>query len=164
MLHNILDKYLELFRDSSTSGRYADTLALLDEMRSEFRRSPPKPLEVVKLLQEVLSNPRLPAASLVFVAAWHSLSQDYVPPLCQIVLSEELAPWHEQAIELLGQLADPASIPALTKALGYRWDFDEWLSIPRKALQSLFAVGTEDAMAAVKEATHSDAPETYPRR
>jgi HEAT repeat protein len=159
MLSNIINNYLTKFKDSSTSGRYADTLTLLDEMRAEFHRSPPKPSEVVDLLEELHSNPRFPGASLVFVAAWFSLSQDYIPLLCEIVSSEELAPWHEQAVELLGELPDPVSVPALTKAVGYRWDFDEWRSVPRKALQSLFAIGTQDALAVVKEANHSDVPE-----
>jgi HEAT repeat protein len=98
-------------------------------------------------------------ASLVLVAAWYSLSQDYVPSLCEIVVSERLADWHEQAIELLGELQSPISVPALVKSLDYRWDYDEWLLVPRKALRSLQAIGTPEAWAAVERARHSGSPQ-----
>ena len=74
-------------------------------------------------------------------------------------MTDELSAWHEQAIELLGELSNPDAVHALTRSLGYRWDFDEWLSIPSKALQSLVAIGTEVALAVVKHATQSDVPE-----
>jgi hypothetical protein len=98
-------------------------------------------------------------ASLVFVAAWFAPSPEYVPLLCRIVSSGETANWHEQSIELLGVLASVEAIPALTKAVDYRWDFDEWLSIPLKALRSLKAIGTSNALRVLSEAAHSDVTE-----
>ena len=111
------------------------------------------------MLHEIIANPSMPEASDVFTAAWFNLSQDYVPQLCTILSDEHLAPWHEQAVELLGELQNPDAVPALVKSLTYRWDFDEWLSIPRKALHSLAAIGTDKAMAIVANAMQSEVQE-----
>jgi hypothetical protein len=95
-------------------------------------------------------------ATLVFMSAWFSPSQDYVPILSEMLFSEEMANWHEQSVELLGALASADAVPALTHAIAYRWDFDEWLSIPRKALRSLKAIGTSDALRAIRQELQSE--------
>ncbi len=128
-------------------------------MRAILRTNPPSSDEVSHLLHEIIEKPSMLGASLVFVAAWLNLSQDYVPLLCKIVMADELSAWHEQAIELLGELSNPDAVQALARSLDYRWNFDEWLSIPRKALHSLVAIGTEEALAVVKHAAKSDVPE-----
>ena len=136
-----------------------ETINMLDEMTAEFRDSPPGSDEVTSLFRELVSDPAMPGASFVFVAAWYNLSQTYVPPLCEILSSEKLAAWHEQSVELLGKLANPDSVEALTKSLDYHWEFDEWQNIPRKALHSLKAIGTNEALSVIERARYSKAPE-----
>ncbi|MEW4452048.1 HEAT repeat domain-containing protein [Bremerella sp. JC817] len=125
-------------------------------MTRELRATPPSSEEVLALLHVIREQPQYELASFVMVAAWFQLSPDYVPVLCEIVLDTRCNDWHEQAIELLDELRDPASIPALIAAIGYRWDYDPWYNVPRKALQALAAIETPEAIAAIQSATTSD--------
>lgn len=159
MLIDLIQETLARCQAASKVGKYAESVQILDELRALFRTSPPSFEDVSHLFQEIIGNPSMQGASLVFVAAWFNLSQNYVPLLCKILSDERLAASHEQAIELLGKLQNPDAVPSLAKSLNYRWDFDEWLDIPRKALRSLVTIGTEEALTVVKHATQSDVPE-----
>lgn len=159
MLINVIRENLARSQSASRARRFEEAVHILDEFRAMLRAAPPSSDEVLQLLQEVIADPSMPEASDVFTAAWYSLSQDYVPPLCKILSGEHLAAWHEQTVELLGELQNPEAISVLVKSLTYHWDFDEWLCIPRKALHSLVAIGTEEALAVVQLAMQSDVPE-----
>ena len=156
MLTEKINSYLQRCQAASAAGKFTETIKLLDEMKTELRSSAPDSDEISSLFRELIANPSMPGASLVFVAAWSNLSQDYVSLLCEVLSTERLAAWHEQAVELLGELSNPDAVQALTKSLNYRWDFDEWLNIPRKALHSLASIGTEKAMAVILTARQSD--------
>lgn len=159
MLATMIDQCAERCRIASSTKNHAEALKILEDMKTDLRKSPPSADEVSSLLRDVLMNPRMPGASFVFVAAWYNLSQEYVPVLCEILLSRPCAGWHEQTIEILGELANPNAVPALAKSIEYRWEFDEWYSIPRKALQSLNSIGTAAAVAVVEAATMSNIAE-----
>ena len=159
MLADMIKDYMDRFRAASSSGKYTETVAILDDMRTGSRTALPDSAEIATLLQKVLLNPDMPGANFCLMAAWYSLSPDYVPLLCEIVSSKAMAAWHEQAVELLGELSDPRAIPALAKALVYRWDYDEWLSVPRKALDALKAIGTEEALAVAQCGPDSGIPD-----
>ena len=152
MLSNTINKYLKLFKESPN---ISSTLKLSDEMRKEFQTSPPSVDEVIKELEKFALNPQYPGASLVITAAWCNLSSDYTPILCQILNDECNNVLHEPIVEILDELGDERAVPALSKALTYRWSYDEWLSVPRKSLQALALIGTPDAMIIIKEATKS---------
>ncbi len=151
MLLETLNDYLRRCQTATGSG----VSRVLDEMKSWQKENPPVPAEVCSLLRKLLSEGDFPATSLVFCSAWSSLSQDYIPILIEILSSESLAGWHEQTVELLAALPSPNAVAALRRALDYRWDYDEWSAVPRKALAALHAIGTPDALSAVKLATHA---------
>lgn len=136
-------------KDSKATGQ------ILAEMREAFSSSPPNVSEVVDLLNEIAEGRDVPEACLVFVAASYSLSQVYVPLLCRIVLNASLSAWHELAIEVLGDLANVDSIPALKAAIGYRWDCDAFLCVPTKALEALSNIGSPEALEIITQASES---------
>lgn len=153
MLSDTINKYLKLFKESPNT--YVSS-KIGDEMRRELRNSPPSVDEVIQELEKYALNPKHPGASLVMTAAaWCNLSQDYTPILCKILNSESHNGLHENVVEILDELCDERAIPALSKALTYRWSYDEWFSVPRKALQALAEIDTPEAMAIIKDATQS---------
>ncbi|ALF53046.1 hypothetical protein ACX27_09615 [Nostoc piscinale CENA21] len=152
MLSKTIEKYLKLFKDSSTP---TESSRLLKEMKKELEISPPSVSEVIQELEKYASNPDYPVASLVMMAAWSNLSKDYTPILCQILNDESNNGLHESVIELLDGLRDERAIPALSKALTYRWSYDEWLNVPRKSLLALAEIGTPEAKKIIESAAQS---------
>jgi len=82
-------------------------------MKFELRNSFPDTGEVTSLLERLLADPSMPGASLVFIATWSNLSQEYVSPLCKIIMTDKLSAWHEQAIDILGEVPSPEAVQAL---------------------------------------------------
>lgn len=154
MLSSTIEKYLKLFKDSPN---YRETDRIAGEMKKEFKTSPPSVSEVLQELEKYASNPAdyQGASLLVGRAAWSNLSKDYTPILCQILNDESNNGLHEPIVEILDVLRDERAIPALSKALTYRWSYDEWLNVPRKSLLALAEIGTPEAKMIVKEATQS---------
>ncbi|MGB3509535.1 MAG: HEAT repeat domain-containing protein [Microcoleaceae cyanobacterium] len=152
MLSHTIDKYLKLFKEAPNS-RVSSRIG--NEMRRELEDSPPSVDEVIQELEKYALNPKYPGASFAMRAAWYNLSRDYVPILCQILNSESHNGLHENVIEILDELRDERAIPALSKALTYRWSYDAGLSVPKKALLALAEIETPEAMKIIKEATKS---------
>ncbi|BAY09235.1 HEAT repeat domain-containing protein [Calothrix sp. NIES-2098] len=152
MLSNTIEKYLKLFKDSPN---YRETDRIFDEMKKEFKTSPPSVSEVIQELEKYASNPDYPGAWFIMMAAWSNLSNDYTPILCQILNDESNNGLHESVIELLDVLRDERAIPALSKALTYRWSYDEWFNVPRKSLLALAEIGTPEAKMIIEEAAQS---------
>lgn len=152
MLSDTINKYLKLFKESPNT-RVSSRID--GRMIREFKNSPSSVDEVIQELEKYALNPKHPGASFVMSAAWYNLSRDYVPILCQILNSESHNGLHENVVEILDELRDERAIPALSKAVTYRWSYDEWFSVPRKALQALAEFETPETMTILKEATQS---------
>jgi HEAT repeat protein len=150
MLSDTIDKYLKLFKESPNSH---ESSTISSEMRRELQNLPSS--EVIQELEKYALNPKYPGASFLMIAAWYNCSLEYVPILCQILNSENHNGLHENVVEILDKLRDERAIPALSKALTYRWSYDEWLNVPRKSLLALSEIGTPEAMMIIKEATQS---------
>jgi len=155
MLDELIQDFLPKFQLASKEGRYGDTVKLLEEMKSRLRATPPQPSEVIRYWEAIITGDVLPDTQSSFIAAWYNLSPQYRLPLCRILELERCREFHEPAVELLAEVGDNDTIPVLKKALGYRWDYDPWLSIPRKSLQALRAIDTPDAIAIIRQATES---------
>jgi len=153
MLNDTINKYLK-FKESPN---YRESSRISDEMRREFQNSPTSVEEVIQELEKYALNPKHPGASFVMIAAWHNLSRDYVPILCQILNSESHSynGLHENVVEILDELRDERAIPALSKVVTYQWSCDNWFGVQKKALLALAEIETPEAMAIVKEATQS---------
>lgn len=155
MLREQLEEYVSRFQQASRAKDYSMTDQILKEMLKSLKSTPPDVNNILDLLKEILEGRDLPYTSLVFVAAWQNLSQLYVPSLCKIVLTESLNDWHEQAIELLGDLPNADAVAALKAAIDYRWDYDEFLSVPKKALEALSNINTPEAIEVITQASQS---------
>lgn len=155
-LTETLDRFAEKIRAASSEKRFTDTIKILDELRSELRAKPPKESEVVELLHEVSKANSVNDAQFGFIAAWSNLSSLYVPTLCEIVNSKDCQSVHEPAVELLSELRDSRAFASLKKAVSYRWDYDQWLHVPRKALRGLFQIGGNEAIEVIRKAVDSD--------
>ena len=152
MLANTISKYLKLFKESPNVRA---SLELSKEMCKEFQEFPPSVNEVIQELEKFALDPNYPGISFVMTAAWYNLSKDYTLLLCQILNDARTNGLHERVVEILDKLGDERAIYALSKALTYRWSYDEWLNVPRKSLQALAVIGTPEAMREIKEATYS---------
>jgi len=158
-LRETVKRFSDRMRTASSEKRYTDTIKILDELRAELRAEPPEESEVITLLQEVYDSKSVSDAQYGFIAAWSNLSSTYVPILCEIVESEECQSVHDPAIELLSEFSDPRAFDVLKKAVSYRWDYDEWLHVPRKALQGLSRIGSPEAVEIIKTAASSQEEE-----
>jgi HEAT repeat protein len=127
MLSDTIDKYLKLFKESPNSH---ESSTISSEMRRELQNLPSS--EVIQELEKYALNPKYSGLN-----------------------SENHNGLHENVVEILDKLRDERAIPALSKALTYRWSYDEWLNVPRKSLLALSEIGTPEAMMIIKEATQS---------
>ncbi|MEG3984866.1 HEAT repeat domain-containing protein [Microcoleus sp. D3_18a_C4] len=152
MLTDTIEKYLQLFKEASNAE---ESFRFLQEMKKEFAASPPSISEVIQEFEKYVSNPDYPGASFAMSAAWSNLSKDYTPILCQLLNNESHYGLHELAIEILEVLRDERAVPALSKALTYRWSYDIWFIVPRKSLWALAELETPEAIMIIKEATQS---------
>ncbi len=155
MLDQLIQTYLHRFKAASENRRYGDTLKIGEEMKSQFKAHPPEASEVIRYLDSMAAGAPLPGSDLVFTAVWCNPSPEFQQVLCRILESGHASGSHEPVVELLAELGDAQAIPALKKALDYRWDYDEWLSVPRKSLQALRIIGTPEAIAIIQQATAS---------
>lgn len=152
MLSSTIQKYIRLFKNAlnvKNSSRIAD------EMKKEFEISPPLVSEVIEEFRKYALTSHYSGASILLSAAWSNLSKDYTPILCQILNDEIRNGLHEPIVEILDELRDERAIPALSKALTYRWPDDEWLNVPKKSLLALAEIGTPEAIMIIQEATKS---------
>ena len=158
-LKETINRFSEQMRAASSEKRYTDTIRILDDLRSEFRADPPQESEVLELLEEISNANSVSDAKFGLIAAWSNLSSSYVPILCKIVNSEDCKSVHEPAVELLAELKDVRAFDSLKKAVSYRWDYDQWLHVPRKALRGLFQIGGDEAIEVIRKAVESDEEE-----
>ena len=158
-LRDFIGDYRAAIQDAIANGQRETVWRWKEAMHAELQKTPPDFEDVLPLLEEVRADPDLPIATYVFQAARYELSRRYVPVLCEIVESERHAAWHMPAIELLGELELPDAIPALRKALDYRWDESIFGNVPEAALDALRAIGTRDALSVIEDARHSSVPE-----
>ena len=154
-LRDFIGDYRAAIQDAIANGQRETVWRWKEAMHSELQKTPPDFEDVLPLLEEVRADPDLPIATYVFQAAKYELSRRYVPVLCEIVESERHVAWHVPAIELLGELELPDAIPALHKALGYRWDESVFGNVPEAALEALRAIGTRDALSVIEAARDS---------
>ena len=155
MLDEVIQTYMRKFQAAANERRYGDTLRIGEEMKSQFRADPPAVSEVNRYLDAMAGGYPLPGSDLVFTAVWCNPLRVFQKALCRILESEAAKDFHEQAVELLGEIGDSEAIPALRKALDFRWDYDEWLFVPRKSLRVLHSIGTPESLAIIKQAIAS---------
>ena len=155
MLEEMINRFSKRIRVASSEKRYTDTVKILDELRAELRAKPPEESEVLVLLRKIYESNSVSDARFGFIAAWSNPSSAYVPILCEMVASEECKDVHEPAIELLCELKDARAFEILKKAVSYRWEYDQWLHVPRKALLGLSRIGGHEAIEIIKAAVYS---------
>jgi len=159
MLKETINRFAEQIRVASSEKRYTDTIKILDELRAELRAVPPEESEVLVLLREIYESSSVSDAQYGFIAAWSNLSSVYVPILCEMVASEKCKDVHEPAIELLCELNDARAFETLKKAVSYRWEYDQWLHVPRKALRGLSRIDGSEVFEIIKAAVDSEEEE-----
>jgi hypothetical protein len=64
----------------------------------------------------------------------------------------------EDVVDALFDVADPASVPSLRRAVTWVPDWDEFGQLARKAVWALDRIGTPEAIAAIREEVTDDAP------
>lgn len=162
MLRTLIADYDNRLQQLIDERRHLDYEALNRQMGNDLLQNPPSIEEILGELNAAYAQPEHRLARYAFRAASSNLSPEFAPILSQIVLCASCATWHEYALEILEDLPTVATVEPLKKALSYRWDFDQWLSVPRKAMRALIAIGTPESIALVQEAKNS--PEHMLRR
>ncbi len=155
MLRKILQEYITQFREAAGSGDPSESLALLDRMTKDLRDKPPAVEDVRSEIHEIVKNGETSISQLVLQAAWACPDPSYSQGLACIVVTESLQALHEPAIELLGEIGDDNAVSAIASAIKYRWSYDEWLNVPKKALFALARIGSPEARAAIRGASSS---------
>ncbi len=82
-----------------------------------------------------------------------------VEPLCELLSVRDGYLQQEWVAELLGEIGDPRAVAALGDACSFEVEGDAFRSLPKRCLQSLAAIGTPDAQAAVESQLLSPWPE-----
>jgi hypothetical protein len=152
VLQQTIDTYVARFAENAARYDFASSHNLLDEFHAVLRVQPPELTEVIWYFDVLVAGEKLTGHTLAFAAAWHCLVPELCDPLVAVLSCDRCSDFHEPAVELLEALCDERAVPALAMAVTYRWDYDQWLSVPRKALQALGSIGTLRAIQVVRAA------------
>src|SRR5262249_30571513 len=78
-------------------------------------------------------------------------SAGLVEPLCELLSFRDEYVQHEWVAELLGDIGDPRAVSALRDACSFDVNGGPFRSLPKRCLEALIAIGTPEAIAAVRE-------------
>ncbi len=78
-------------------------------------------------------------------------SAGLVEPLCDVLSVRDGYVQHEWVAEILGEIGDPRAIPALRDCCAFDVGGDPFRSLPKRCLEALAAIGTPEAIAAIRE-------------
>lgn len=131
-------------------------IGIWEAYRKEVFQKPPTAEEVVAAIDWMVFNQEWKYGEPLLLAASASMDPRVAFKVCAIVeLGHPDSPI-ENAIEFLADLRLPESIPALIRAVEFRFDFDTSLQIPIKALQALREIGDLRAVAYLRRISTSD--------
>ncbi|GAA1330054.1 hypothetical protein GCM10009660_01960 [Catellatospora bangladeshensis] len=99
-------------------------------------------------------------------AAFHHPTPSMTPVLCGALRLKSRSVPNEDALQVLAEIKDPASLTCLREVLYWQPEWDEFDHIGVKALWAVDAVGTVEARRLVAEAAElgSDAVRDWARR
>lgn len=86
------------------------------------------------------------------VAAFHHPDPSMVPALCEVLGRQLEEVNNEDIVEVLGAIADPASVGCLETAMWWQPPWDEYRTLAVKCVWALAAIGTPEAVAVLREA------------
>jgi HEAT repeat protein len=95
---------------------------------------------------------------LYVVAAQTHPSRLYTETLCQVLDERRDDMDSEGIVDALDHSRDPAAVPSLRRAVTWVPDWDEFGQLARKAVWALDAIGTPEALAAIREEITDDLP------
>ena len=96
---------------------------------------------------------------LYVLAVFGHPSRAYTDTLCAVLDDERHeAVNSEDVVDALFDVADPAAVPSLRRAVTWVPDWDEFGQLARKAVWALDRIGTPEAVAAIREEVADDAP------
>jgi len=85
-------------------------------------------------------------------------SPAYTETLCAVLDGRRDDFPHEQIVEALLSSKDPAAVPSLRRVITWIPDWDEYGQMARKAVWALERIGTQDALAAIREEVTPELP------
>ena len=94
---------------------------------------------------------------LYVTAAFRRPSRSYTAVLCEVLSRRDLDINHEDIVDALAEIRDPASIDCLRDTLSWEPEWDEFRNLAVKCIWALAAIGTPDAVAAIRDAATCDA-------
>lgn len=89
-------------------------------------------------------------------AAFYHPSPAYTPMLCEVLARRNDDVNNEDLVDTLAEIADPASVECLREIMHWDPPWDEFGQLARKAVWALAAIGTPEAMDAVREAASDE--------
>lgn len=93
------------------------------------------------------------------LAAYRHPSRAFTPELCEVLGQQIDEVNSEDIVDVLAEIADPAAVRCLEKALWWQPPWDEYRQLAVKCVWALAAIGTSDAVRVLREAANSeDAP------
>lgn len=87
------------------------------------------------------------------LAAFQRPSRLYTAVLCEALGRRDFdVVNHEDIVDVLAEIRDPASVDCLREALWWQPEWDEFRNLGVKCIWALAAIGTPDAVAAIRDA------------
>lgn len=93
---------------------------------------------------------------LYVLAALHHPSRAYTEILCWVLARRDIDVSHENIVDVLAEIRNPASVECLRDALWWEPEWDEFRNLAVKCIWALAAIGTPDAVAAIREVADSE--------
>ena len=99
-----------------------------------------------------------PAFERYVIAALYRPSRNYTATLCEVLDERREDINNEDIVDALDRISEPASVPALRRALTFVPDTDEFGQLARKAVWALDGIGTPEALEAIRDEVTPDLP------
>lgn len=91
-------------------------------------------------------------------AAFQRPSRSYTAVLCEVLARRDIDDFnYEDIVDVLAEIRDPASVGCLRDTLSWEPEWDEFRHMAVKCIWALAAIGTPDAVAAIRDAATCDA-------
>lgn len=121
---------------------------------------------VTQALSDALVSQDWDAFEMYLWAAFHHPAPSMTPVLCEALRLRSRSVPNEDALQVLVEIKDPASLDCLREVLYWQPEWDEFDQVGVKALWAVDAVGTAEARQLVAEAAErgSEAVRDWARR
>lgn len=158
-MNSVIQRIEKLLSDLAVSPRdnRLHAINLWETFRREVSQVSPAVDDVVAAIDLMILHQEWRWGEALLIMAAASRDPRIVSRACSLVEAGHPSAPIENAIEFLGDVALPETVPTLMRAVGFRFNYDPTLQVPIKALQALREIGDQRALDYLRHVSKTEA-------